>query len=73
MNDSLASSGFFSIKGGGGKNPAGSPCFCDKKGGLSKTWNMHGHKVSKVSDTAAAKQQAKQLRTKVTSLMSGPA
>ena len=51
MNESLAASFFFLCKGG--KKAAISPCFYDKKGTLSKTWNAHGYKVSEVSDTAS--------------------
>ena len=36
----------------GGKKQKVVLVFATKRGDLSKTWNVHGYKVSKVSDTA---------------------
>ena len=47
VNDYLASLFFFFYK-------RGVLVFATKKGDLSKNWNMHGYKVSKVSDTAGS-------------------
>ena len=41
----------FFIKGGGKKQQE-VIVFATKRGVLSKTWNAHGNKVSKVSETA---------------------